>query len=508
MNIGLKFRDALFGKLGQTVREELDQLVASIVQHWLVGHNVDGSHSNAIGSNPGDPVGDRVLNDAMEWVELTFTDAGEGETITGAWTFSTLPVLGTLTGYIKGTAGALSAVTTIPTTDLSGQVTTAQITDAAVTNAKLANMASQTIKLRATAGAGVPEDVAISALPAEAAPAAGDFLLLEESGGTLRKVDWADLPGAGAGESNTASNVGAGGVGVFKQKTGVDLEFKNINAGSGKITVTNDAGNSEVDIDLGAVDLDHLDDVVLTSPASGDVLTFDGTDWVNEAPAAGGGHPDADAKAISAWAAGNNATIASNGFNNNALAVTAGTAPTVSVQAGESVQQNLTTTNVSGNTSNFSLNTHPQIDWGVPFDITFVIRTAASIADLRMWCAIAASAPTASDTYGGGAPARAVFIRYSTVAGDAGWMGGNCDGTTQSLTASSVGAIAASTRYKLRIRSDGSTAYFSVNGGSETSLATNFPGGSTRVGIVVSIYTAAAAVKTMHFQRLYGTIGA
>lgn len=56
--------------------------------------------------------------------------------------------------------------------------------------------------------------------------------------------------GGGAGEANTASNVGTAGVGVFKQKTGVDFEFKNINAGSNKVTITDDTGNNEVDIDV------------------------------------------------------------------------------------------------------------------------------------------------------------------------------------------------------------------------------------------------------------------
>jgi len=48
----------------------------------------------------------------------------------------------------------------------------------------------------------------------------------------------------------TASNVGSGGVGVFKQKTGSNLEFRNINAGSTKISVVNDTTFNEIDIDV------------------------------------------------------------------------------------------------------------------------------------------------------------------------------------------------------------------------------------------------------------------
>jgi len=55
---------------------------------------------------------------------------------------------------------------------------------------------------------------------------------------------------AAGGEVNTASNVGTAGIGVFKQKTGVDLEFKKINAGSTMVTITDDTGNNEVDVDL------------------------------------------------------------------------------------------------------------------------------------------------------------------------------------------------------------------------------------------------------------------
>jgi len=62
------------------------------------------------------------------------------------------------------------------------------------------------------------------------------------------KVPTSQLPALG--EANTASNVGTAGVGVFKQKTGVNLEFKKVNAGSNKVTIVDDTGSDEIDIDV------------------------------------------------------------------------------------------------------------------------------------------------------------------------------------------------------------------------------------------------------------------
>lgn len=62
---------------------------------------------------------------------------------------------------------------------------------------------------------------------------------------------------AGGGEANTASNTGVGGVGIFKQKAGVDLEFKSINAGSNKVMIADDVSNNEVDIDINSANIDH-----------------------------------------------------------------------------------------------------------------------------------------------------------------------------------------------------------------------------------------------------------
>lgn len=54
----------------------------------------------------------------------------------------------------------------------------------------------------------------------------------------------------GSGEANTAANAGAGGVSVFYQKSGVQLQFNSINAASSKVSVALDGVNHEVDVDV------------------------------------------------------------------------------------------------------------------------------------------------------------------------------------------------------------------------------------------------------------------
>lgn len=62
---------------------------------------------------------------------------------------------------------------------------------------------------------------------------------------------------SGGGETNTASNIGTAGVGVFKQKTSANLEFKKINS-DGSLTITDDTGNNEVDITVNSVNVDKI----------------------------------------------------------------------------------------------------------------------------------------------------------------------------------------------------------------------------------------------------------
>ena len=81
---------------------------------------------------------------------------------------------------------------------------------------------------------------------------------------------------AGQGEVNTASNIGTAGVGIFDGKVGEDLQFKKLNAGSAKITITDDTSNNEVDIDFGTVSIDDLSDVDITTtaPTNGQALVW------------------------------------------------------------------------------------------------------------------------------------------------------------------------------------------------------------------------------------------
>jgi hypothetical protein len=127
----------------------------------------------------------------------------------------------------------------------------------AVTNAKLNNMAANTVKCRYTASTGDPQDATATELTEEETPASGDFLLGWESGGAIRKFDVGDLPTGGGGEANTGSNIGTDGVGVFDQKSGVDLQFRHVASTNALITVALDAGDNDIDFTLNEASIDH-----------------------------------------------------------------------------------------------------------------------------------------------------------------------------------------------------------------------------------------------------------
>lgn len=63
---------------------------------------------------------------------------------------------------------------------------------------------------------------------------------------------WANAtpPGAAGGEANTYSNAGTGGIGIILTKSGINLPFKSVKANSSMVSITNDAINNNVLVDI------------------------------------------------------------------------------------------------------------------------------------------------------------------------------------------------------------------------------------------------------------------
>jgi hypothetical protein len=80
----------------------------------------------------------------------------------------------------------------------AGGVGTTQLADNGVTAAKIEDAEAYTLLLRNAGTTGDPDFVKISALTNAGAFGSGDKLMIEESSGELRKIDYDDLPGSGA----------------------------------------------------------------------------------------------------------------------------------------------------------------------------------------------------------------------------------------------------------------------------------------------------------------------
>lgn len=206
--------------------------------------------------------------------DFKVTELGAGA-LTGAF------VLGEDSG---GVLRNLSVDAILSRANHTGTTPTSGIADDAVTNTKLANMPPNSIKLRGNS-AGDPTDTKISALVEQTSATAGDALLMETSGGLLRKVDsrtirgmeWSFIANADysieAGEAvvvTTAaidrtvtlpavfsegdevliSHQSAGTAALFVARNGSEIYYKNV--------INGEAGGAADDIELETGDTVHL----------------------------------------------------------------------------------------------------------------------------------------------------------------------------------------------------------------------------------------------------------
>lgn len=97
-----------------------------------------------------------------------------------------------------------------------------------------------------------------------------------------------------------------------------------------------------------------------------------------------------------------------------------------------------------------------------------------------------------------------IMFRYSTTAGDGGWVAVSCDGTQ--AVSSSIASVASNTVYKLRLRyfSGTNTALFSVNDGAETTVTSHIPTDTNyAIQVVISNPDGAGGAGTNRQLTLY-----
>lgn len=163
-----------------------------------------------------------------------------------------------------------------------------------------------------------------------------------------------------------------------------------------------------------------------------------------------------------------------------------------------------TTSSTNGGlfSSNFSNTTAPML-WQWNFDISFRIHTDdTSLTNAQYWVGFTTANPS-----GGAISGRCIVFRYINGT-DTGWVGYTNDNTGASVTAT-VASIAAATSYVLRIRRvGGTTVYFSVNDGAETSTTSKIPSTSdTNRAYFMVYFSCSAGTHNLYFLRAGGWWG-
>ncbi len=168
----------------------------------------------------------------------------------------------------------------------------------------------------------------------------------------------------------------------------------------------------------------------------------------------------------------------------------------------DSTYVNVASGAASGNCGGFGSTTFDLVrrQYNPIFEWIWTSGAAADIANIRLWMGLFQQAPTNVDTLAASTAAMAFRLTTGT---DSFFMGVCNDGAAQATPVSTGVALAASTRYKFRIRVDSANGlvWFSVNDSSEVSVATNLPATTQNLGFNLYYFTTAAVAKNWLFSR-------
>lgn len=163
---------------------------------------------------------------------------------------------------------------------------------------------------------------------------------------------------------------------------------------------------------------------------------------------------------------------------------------------------------VAGNTAGLVSSTFNV--WRINYRPIFACRfmTGSNISGQRIYIGIAGATPANSDTL----TTSFIGIRYSTVAGDTGFMAVTCDGTTQTL-GTSLATVFADTTYDLRVYYTSTSAIVALRlGGAGSGVwveqtVTGGPFSGIDVGWAALLITTGAAARVIKLSRVYGEYG-
>jgi hypothetical protein len=370
------------------------------------------------------------------------------------------------------------------------------------TNGILAQTAADTFAGRTlTAGSGVAVTngsgvagnptvaVDIDGLAADASPdGAADYVMTyDDSAGALKKVLLDDLPGGGVGGGSMDDFTLAGDSG--SAQTIADGNTLTVAGGAGVATTAGATDTVTVDLDINSLAADGSPD-----GAADYVATWDASAsahkkvLLDDLPGGGGGATDplATVDLVDDFLSGGGATgsIGSLGWS-----FAFGTIASLSAEAGHPGIVRRTTSASSGQVAMLSLHATNGVGVSMDDDWTLDLVVRPTLADNTVRYQFGMTMNHGSVT-----PTDGCYIEKLVT--DTNWFFVTRAGGAETRADSGV-AAAAATWVRFRIRLSGTTVYFSIDGGSETSQATNVPATSVEVQPVLILSPAEAVAKTM-----------